>query len=141
MSQSIPAVPKAGAENAGGRGHVAVVRYQVAEIERAIGFYVKQLGFRLERRAGGAFAEVASGALHLLLSGPGSSGSRPLPDGRQQTPGGYNRIVLYVDSLASRLAELERAGVRVRNHVESGPGGQQIQIEDPDGNPIELHEA
>lgn len=141
MSQRVPMGSKAGAENAGGRGNVAVVRYQVAEIERAIEFYVKQLGFHIERRAGDVFAEVASGALHLLLSGPGSSGSRPLPDGRQQTPGGYNRIVLYVDGLASRLLELQQAGVRVRNDVESGPGGKQIQIEDPDGNPIELHEA
>jgi catechol 2,3-dioxygenase-like lactoylglutathione lyase family enzyme len=141
MSQWVPTASKAGGDGAGGRGNVAVVRYQVAEIERSIAFYVKQLGFRLERRAGDAFAEVASGALHLLLSGPGSSGSRPLPDGRQQTPGGYNRILLYVDGIASRLAELQQAGVRVRNAVESGPGGKQVQIEDPDGNPIELHEA
>lgn len=141
MSQRVTTGSRAGAETAGGRGNVAVVRYQVAEIERSIAFYVKQLGFRLERRAGDVFAEVASGALHLLLSGPGSSGSRPLPDGRQQTPGGYNRILLYVDSLAARLSELQQAGVRVRNDVESGPGGKQIQIEDPDGNPIELHDA
>ena len=140
MSQWAPTVSKGG-DGSGGRGNVAVVCYQVAEIERAIGFYVNQLGFRLERRAGDAFAEVASGALHLLLSGPGSSGSRPMPDGRQQTPGGDNRILLYVDSLSSRLAQLQQAGVRVRNDIESGPGGKQIQIEDPDGNPIELHEA
>lgn len=141
MSQWVPTAPKAGADDAGGRGNVAVVRYQVAEIERSIGFYVEQLGFRLERRAGDAFAEVARGALHLLSSGPGSSGSRPLPDGRPQTSGGDNRILLYVEGIASRLAELRQAGVRVRNAVESGPGGKQVQIEDPDGNPIELHEA
>jgi glyoxylase I family protein len=140
MTQRIPTASKAGADPAGGRGNAAVIRYQVADIERAIAFYVERLGFELELKAGGAFAEVSRGALHLLLSGPGSSGSRPLPDGRRQEPGGYNRIVLYVEELAPELARLRDAGVRVRNEVESGPGGKQIQIEDPDGNPIELHE-
>ena len=139
MTQRAPTAPKDGGD-AGGRGNVAVIRYQVADIDRAIGFYVERLGFQIELRAGGAFAEVSRGVLHLLLSGPGSSGSRPLPDGRRQDPGGYNRIVLYVDDIERELARHRDSGVRVRNEIESGPGGKQIQIEDPDGNPIELHE-
>jgi glyoxylase I family protein len=118
----------------------AVVRYQIADVERAIAFYT-QLGFELVQRAGPVFATLSRGALHLLLSGPGSSGSRPLPDGRKQEPGGYNRIVLYVEDLASTIAALRAGGVRFRNEVETGPGGKQIQLDDPDGNPIELHEA
>jgi glyoxylase I family protein len=74
------------------------------------------------------------------LSGPGASGSRPLPDGRQQQPGGWNRVVLRVADLSARIDELKHAGVRFRNQMEAGPGGRQIQIEDPDGNPIELFE-
>jgi len=139
MTQRVPTGSNASA-NAGGRGDVAVIRYQVADIDRAIGFYVERLGFQLELRAGGAFAEVSRGVLHLLLSGPGSSGSRPLPDGRRQDPGGYNRILLYVDDIERELARHRDSGVRVRNEIESGPGGKQVQIEDPDGNPIELHE-
>jgi catechol 2,3-dioxygenase-like lactoylglutathione lyase family enzyme len=119
----------------------AVVRYQVLDIERAIAFYTERLGFHLEQRSGAVFATVSRGDLHLLLSGPGSSGSRPLPDGRRQEPGGWNRIVLYVENLDSTLSALESGGARFRNEVEVGPGGKQIQIEDPDGNPIELHEA
>jgi glyoxylase I family protein len=121
-----------------GRG---VVRYQVTDVDRAVSFYVQQLGFAVDQRSGSAFAMVSRGGLRLLLSGPGSSGSRPMPDGRRQEPGGWNRIVLYVDDLASQLRSLQAAGVRFRNAAEVGPGGTQIQIEDPDGNPIELHEA
>jgi glyoxylase I family protein len=119
----------------------AVVRYQVADVDLAVAFYTNQLGFRLEQKAGSAFAAVARGHLALLLSGPSSSGARPLPDGRRQEPGGWNRIVLYVEDLTSNVEELKRAGVVFRNQLEVGPGGKQIQIEDPDGNPIELHEA
>ncbi len=119
----------------------AVLRYQVKDVERAIAFYTRHLGFQLAQRSGPVFATLARGDLHLLLSGPGSSGSRPMPDGRQQEPGGWNRIVLYVDRIDSTIAELRTAGARFRNEVEVGPGGKQIQIEDPDGNPIELHEA
>ena len=116
----------------------AAVRYQVKDVERSVKFYTQHLAFRVERRAGPAFAAVSSGSLVLWLSGPGSSGARPLPDGRQQAPGGWNRIVLEVDDLAARVAELKAAGLRFRNEIETGPGGKQIQLEDPDGNPIEL---
>jgi glyoxylase I family protein len=118
----------------------AVVRYQVTDVERAIAFYTDQLGFQLAQRAGQAFAIVARGDLQLLLGGPGSSGSRPMPDGRRQEPGGWNRIVLYVDDLAGLVTRLRASHVTFRNDVEAGPGGTQIQIEDPDGNPVEIHE-
>jgi glyoxylase I family protein len=118
----------------------AVVRYQIGELDRAIAFYTRQLGFQLEQRSG-PVATVSRGALHLLLSGPGSSGSRPMPDGRRQEPGGWNRIVLYVDDLDKLVTSLRGASTKLRNDVEVGPGGKQIQIEDPDGNPIEIHEA
>ena len=118
----------------------AVVRYQVSDVDKAIGFYTQRLGFHLEQQAGSAFATVSRGDLTLLLGGPGSSGSRPMPDGTRQEPGGWNRIVIYVDDLGARIDALRGAGVRFRNQVESGPGGTQILLEDPDGNPIELHE-
>lgn len=116
----------------------AAVRYQVKDVERSVKFYTQHLGFRVERVAGPAFAAVSHGNLVLWLSGPGSSGARPLPDGRQQAPGGWNRFALEVDDLAARVTELKAAGLRFRNEIESGPGGKQIQLEDPDGNPIEL---
>lgn len=119
----------------------AVVRYQIRDVERAIAFYTERLGFKLAQRAGNVFATVSRGNLHLLLSGPESSGARAMPDGRRQEPGGWNRIVLYVDDLDAVTAALKRDGIRFRNEVEVGPGGKQIQFEDPDGNPIELHEA
>lgn len=119
----------------------AHVRYQVSDIERSIAFYTQQLGFSPGERAGTAFATVSRGKLRLILGGPGSSGSRPLPDGREQAPGGWNRILLYVDDLDGHIERLKQQNVRFRNEVEAGPGGRQIQIEDPDGNPIELHEA
>ena len=118
----------------------AVVRYQVLDMKRALDFYTGRLGFRLVQQAG-PVGIIARGDLHLLLSGPASSGSRPMPDGRTQEPGGWNRIVLYVDELDTIVAALKENGGRFRNAVEAGPGGKQIQIEDPDGNPIELHEA
>jgi glyoxylase I family protein len=119
----------------------AVVRYQVTDVDRSLAFYTQQLGFAVDQRTGPVFARVSRGALALLLSGPGSSGSRALPDGRRQEPGGWNRIVLYVDDLDAQIDRLRRAAVRFRNQVEAGPGGTQIQIDDPDGNPIELHQA
>lgn len=117
----------------------AVVRYQVQDVDRAVAFYTRHLGFQVAQRTG-PVAIVSRGDLHLLFSGPASSGSRPMPDGRRQEPGGWNRIVLYVDSIDSTIAALTEAGVRFRNQVEVGPGGKQILVEDLDGNPIELHE-
>ncbi len=117
------------------------VRYQVKDVERAIAFYTQTLGFQLDMKSLPAFGQLSIGSLKVLLSGPGASGSRPLPDGRRQEPGGWNRIVLQVPDLAAHIAKLKTAGVRFRNEMEVGPGGKQVQIEDPDGNPVELFEA
>ena len=116
------------------------VRYQVKDVQRSIGFYTQTLGFNLDMQNLPAFGQVSIGGLKLILSGPGASGSRPLPDGRQQEPGGWNRVLLEVEDLPARIAQLKQAGLRFRNEMEVGPGGKQIQIEDPDGNPIELFE-
>jgi glyoxylase I family protein len=116
------------------------VRYQVRDVRRSVDFYTKQLGFKTEQQNLPAFAQVSIGNLKLILSGPGASGSRPMPDGRQQEPGGWNRVVLQVKDLPGRIDILKKAGLRFRNQMEVGPGGKQIQIEDPDGNPIELFE-
>jgi glyoxylase I family protein len=116
------------------------VRYQVKDVQRSIDFYTQILGFHLDHQALPAFGQVSIGDLKLLLSGPGASGSRPMPGGQQQEPGGWNRIVLQVDDLPTRIAELKSKGVSFRNELEAGPGGKQIQVEDPDGNPIELFE-
>jgi glyoxylase I family protein len=116
------------------------VRYQVKDVQRSIAFYTQVLGFALDMQNLPAFGQVSIGNLKLILSGPGASGSRPMPDGRPQEPGGWNRVVLQVKELSARIAELEPQGVRFRNEMEVGPGGKQIQVEDPDGNPIELFE-
>ncbi len=116
------------------------VRYQVKDVNRAVAFYTQRLGFKLDFEKAPAFAQVSLGDLAVLLTGPGSSGARPMPDGRQQEPGGWNRLVLQVPDLPKRIEELRSAGVRFRNDMETGPGGRQIQIEDPDGNPVELFE-
>ncbi len=116
------------------------VRYQVKDVQRAIAFYTQTLGLHLDMQHLPAFGQISIGGLKLILSGPGASGSRPMPDGRQQEPGGWNRVLLQVQDLAARLADLKEAGLRFRNEMEAGPGGKQIQIEDPDGNPIELFE-
>ena len=116
------------------------VRYQVEDVQRAIAFYTRTLGFKLDMQAPPAFGQVSVSGLKLILSGPGASGSRPMPDGTQQKSGGWNRVLLQVRDLPERIDELQAAGVRFRNEIEAGPGGKQIQIEDPDGNPIELFE-
>lgn len=116
------------------------VRYQVKDVSRSVAFYTGHLGFKLDHQNLPAFGQVSVGNLKLILSGPGASGSRPMPDGSQQEPGGWNRIILQVDDLPARIAELKKAGLRFRNEMESGPGGKQIQLQDPDGNPIELFE-
>jgi glyoxylase I family protein len=116
------------------------VRYQVKEVQRSVAFYTKMLGFNLDFQNLPAFGQVSIGNFKLILSGPGASGSRPLLDGRQQEPGGWNRIVLQVKDLSACITELNKEGVHFRNEMEVGPGGRQIQLEDPDGNPIELFE-
>ena len=116
------------------------VRYQVKDVARAAAFYADHLGFKLEHLQLPAFASVSLGDFTLLLSGPGASGSRLMPGGESQKPGGWNRVVLRVTDLPAQIETLKNAGVKCRNEVEVGPGGRQIQIEDPDGNPIELFE-
>ena len=116
------------------------VRYQVKDVQRSIAFYTQTLGFTLDQQNLPAFGQVSIGALKLILSGPGASGSRQMPDGGQQEPGGWNRVVLEVKDLPARIRELKNQAVRIRNEMEVGPGGKQIQVEDPDGNPIELFE-
>ena len=116
------------------------IRYQVKDVARAVAFYTNHLGFNLERQQLPAFANVSLGDAHILLSGPGASGSRPMPNGETQEPGGWNRVVLNVVNLPACITALREAGVYFRNEMETGPGGRQIQIEDPDGNPIELFE-
>ncbi len=116
------------------------VLYQIKDVQRSIAFYRQTLGFKLDMQNLPAFGQVSIGNLKLILSGPGASGSRPMPDRRQQEPGGWNRVVLQVQDLQARIADLKQSGVRLRNEMEVGPGGKQVQIEDPDGNPIELFE-
>ena len=115
-------------------------RYQVKDVARSVAFYTTRLGFTLEHQQLPAFANVSLGGAQILLSGPGASGSRPMPNGQQQEPGGWNRVVLRVKDLPAFVDALKKADVHFRNNIETGPGGRQIQIEDPDGNPIELFE-
>src|SRR3954451_16609290 len=123
-----------------GAFRAVAARYQVKNVDCAVAFYTQQLGFKLEQQSAPAFARVSNGNLVLWLSGPTSSGSRPMPDGRTQEAGGWNRLVLEVDALPSRVAAMKQAGLRFRNEIEVGPGGKQIQLEVPDGNPVELFE-
>jgi glyoxylase I family protein len=116
------------------------VRYQVKDVARSVAFYTTHLGFTLERQQLPAFANVSLGDAQILLSGPQASGSRPMPNGQQQEPGGWNRVVLRVNDLPAFIETLKKARLHFRNDIETGPGGTQIQIEDPDGNPIELFE-
>jgi glyoxylase I family protein len=116
------------------------VRYQVKDVARAVAFYTERLGFTLEHQQPPAFASVSLGPFTLLLSGPGASGSRPIAGGKLQEPGGWNRVVLRVTDLPAQIEALKKVGVGFRNQMEVGPGGRQVQIEDPDGNPIELFE-
>jgi catechol 2,3-dioxygenase-like lactoylglutathione lyase family enzyme len=120
---------------------MATIRYLVVDVDRSVAFYTGLLGFQLEQQMGPAFARVSRGDLTLWLSGPASSAARLMPDGRAPLPGGWNRLVLEVDDLDARVTALGEAGVGFRNEVISGPGGRQIVVEDPDGNPIELFEA
>jgi catechol 2,3-dioxygenase-like lactoylglutathione lyase family enzyme len=114
------------------------VRYMVDDVDAALAFYTTHLGFKLLTRFAPAFADVARGELRLLLSARTSSAGRPMPDGRLPVPGGWNRIQLVVDDIAAEVERLRAAGVRFRNDVVKGPGGAQVLIEDPAGNPIEI---
>ena len=116
------------------------IRYQVTDVARAIEFYTRHLGFEVQHQHLPAFGSVSLVGAPILLSGPEASGSRPMADGRRQEPGGWNRVVLKVSDLAACIAALRKAGLKFRNEMVTGPGGRQIQIEDPDGNPIELFE-
>jgi catechol 2,3-dioxygenase-like lactoylglutathione lyase family enzyme len=114
------------------------VRYMVDDVEAAIAFYTTHLGFEVLSSAAPAFADVVRGRLRLLLSGPRSSAGRPMPDGRTPAPGGWNRIHLIVEDIAGEVERLRAAGLSFRNDIVPGPGGRQIVIDDPSGNPIEL---
>lgn len=121
-----------------GPAEMVSVRYMVADVGAAVDFYTKHLGFSLRMSAAPAFADVARGQLRLLLSGPTSSAGRPMPDGTVPEPGGWNRIHLIVSDIAAEVERLRAAGVRFRNDIVKGPGGQQILLEDPSGNVVEL---
>ena len=115
-------------------------RYQVKDVARSVEFYTTHVGFTLVHQQLPAFASVSLAEVQILLSGPQASGSRPMPNGQQQQPGGWNRVVLRVTDLSAFIETLKKAGLHFRNEMETGPGGRQIQVEDPDGNPVELFE-
>jgi catechol 2,3-dioxygenase-like lactoylglutathione lyase family enzyme len=114
------------------------VRYLVDDVDAAVDFYTRHFGFTLLSNAAPAFADVVRGRLRLLLSGPASSAGRPMPDGRTPGPGGWNRIHLIVDNIGTEVERLRDAGLGFRNDIVTGPGGRQIVLDDPSGNPIEL---
>ena len=120
------------------RDDLVSVRYMVDDVEEAVAFYTTHFGFTVLNSFAPAFADVVRGNLRLLLSGPTSSAGRPMPDGRRPEPGGWNRIHLIVDDIAAEVERLRAAGLTFRNDIVTGPGGQQILLEDPAGNPIEL---
>ena len=120
---------------------MATVRYLVADVDSAVAFYVDQLGFREKERYGPAMAIIERDDLRLWLAGPLASAARPMPDGRRPEPGGWNRLVIEVEDLDAAVERLRAAGTAFRNEPISGPGGSQVLIEDPSGNPIELFAA
>lgn len=119
---------------------MAAVRYLVDDVDRAVAFYTTQLGFTLAERWGKAFAMVSRGDVTLWLSGPESSAARPMPDGRKPVAGGWNRVVLEMADIESRVGAMKREGVTFRNEIVTGPGGKQILVEDGCGNVVELFE-
>jgi len=119
---------------------MAAMRYLVQDVGAAVAFYVGRLGFVEQERFGSATAIVERDGLRLWLAGPNSSAARPMPDGRQPEPGGWNRLVLEVDDLGAVVAQLRSAGAAFRNEPIAGPGGQQVLVDDPSGNPVELFE-
>jgi glyoxylase I family protein len=135
---STPSNARAVLDNATAEFHG--VRYLVTDVKKAVDFYAWCLGFEIEHQQLPAFATVGLGPLKILLSGPEASGSRPLPDGGRQGPGGSNRVVLRVTGLPAIVEALRSSGAAFRNTIETGPAGSQIQVLDPDGNPVELFE-
>ena len=127
-------------EHASPSAHFHGVRYQVKDVRRSVEFYSRHLGFQIDHQWAPVYATLRLGPLYLLLTGPSATGSRPVRDGRVQGPGGWNRVVLRVDNLPSWIDKLRKGGVQFRNAMETGPGGRQIQLEDPDGNSVELFE-
>ena len=119
-------------------GKFVNVRYMVDDVEEAVDFYTTHFGFEVRSSAAPAFADVVRGNLRLLLSGPKRPAGRPMPDGRRPGPGGWNRIHFIVDDIGSEVERLRGTGLTFRNEIISGPGGRQILVEDPAGNPIEL---
>jgi glyoxylase I family protein len=117
---------------------MTAVRYLVRDVDQAVAFYSKHLGFSLQQQFGPNMAIMMRASLTLWLAGPGASAARPMPDGRKPEPGGWNRFVLEVDDLGALVAKLKHQGVSFRNDIVAGPGGQQILCEDPSGNVIEL---
>ena len=138
MHETLPAHDMKGSSHGVVSAHG--VRYLVKDVARSVAFYEHQLGFKLEHQHLPEFASVSLGTFTLLLSGPGASGSRPMSAGESQEPGGWNRVVLRVRNLDAAIEALKQSAVRFRNAIEAGPGGRQVQLEDPDGNPIELFE-
>ena len=114
------------------------VRYMVSDVQESIDFYTKVLDFELLNNAAPAFADVKRGNLRLLLAGPKSSAGRPMPDGAQPGPGGWNRIHFIVDDIDTEVGRLREVGATFRNDIVSGPGGKQILLQDPSGNMVEL---
>ena len=133
------------AQQKSGRTHEFIdavhgVRYQTEDVAESVKFYTTHFGFTLEHQKLPEFATISLGGVNILLSGPGASGSRPMPDGQPQEPGGWNRVVLRVTNLPAFIDVLKKNGAHFRNTMETGPAGKQIQVDDPDGNPIELFE-
>ena len=120
---------------------MAVIRYLVSDVDIAMAFYIGLLGFELEEKWGPPFAMIRRGDLTLWLSGPGSSAARQLANGAMPGPGGWNRLVLETDDLVSLVEKLTLSGARFRSGIVSGPGGKQVLVDDPSGNPIELFES
>lgn len=120
---------------------MATVRYLVNDVEASVAFYTGLLGFELVQQFGPAMAITKKGDLTLWLAGPAASASRPMPDGRQPTPGGWNRFVVEVDDIEATFAALRASGASTRNEIISGPGGRQVLVDDPSGNCVELFQA
>ncbi len=118
------------------------IRYIVADVDAAIAFYCKHLGFKLDMHPAPAFAMLSRGELRLVLSvpNPAGGGGQPMPDGTHQKPGGWNRFAIEVSDLAAIVESLRKAGVHFRSEIVTGVGGRQIIVDDPSGNPVELFE-